>query len=245
MKAKLTSSSVHKVFVLLLAGAAIALAVIYWVGCRRSPPAPAEGAADGGKRSAPIIPDPYLGPLDTVRLVHQYRQEGQLAAVEPYLVPEQRPAVIEHVLSIGELAAAGESLKARVSRFIGTGSADALDRTAGVNALGPFSRDVECLSQAVEGDTAVVKISVGGRLPLEEVHLIRGDDRWLIQTDPPIPGLSDELRKLARVLNQVADQVERGQLSSDQIQNELAIRERPIMKRIGDLLGATEAASDG
>ncbi len=159
-----------------------------------------------------------------------------MTAIAPYIIPRQRDAVIEYILSVDELASAGAALKSRVSRFVGAGSADALDRTAVVNVLGPFSREVKCISKVIDGDTAVVRICVGGRLPLEEVHLVRRDTCWLIRTDPPIPGVSDELRKLARVLERVADEVEHRQLTAEQIEKELALRQRPILKRIDQLV---------
>ncbi|MFH0982956.1 MAG: hypothetical protein V2A79_15660 [Planctomycetota bacterium] len=172
--------------------------------------------------------------------MHQYRRAGQVTALASYLAPEQRDAVVEHILCVDELTAAGESLKARIYRIVGPGSADAFDRTGVANALGPFSRDVECVSEMIEGDTAVVSILVGGRLPLENVHLVRADDRWLIQTDPPIPGVATELRKLARVLYRVADEVERRQLTADQIEKELTLRQRPVLERLDQLVRATQ-----
>lgn len=263
MTIKFTSLSLHKLLLILMLGAAGALAVVYWLGCRRDAP-PASQDRAGGVDAAKPTGDPigsgrrlagrgavdagqptgdaFMSPLDTVRLVHRYRCEGRLAAIEPYLVPEQRQAVVEHILSMDELAAASESLKARVHRVVGPGSADAFDRTGIVNAVGPFSQQVECLSERVEGETAVVRIRVGGRFPLESVDLARGESGWMIRTDPPIPGLSGEVRNLARILNQVAEETERRQLSAEQIRRELAVRERPVMKRISDLISSAEPA---
>lgn len=243
MKTESRNLWVHKILLLLIAGAAVALAIIYWMGCRRTAPPPTEASADHGTTLAPLpqVADPYEGPLDTLRRVRRYRLGGRVAAIAPYLVPEQRDAVIEHILSMDELTSAGESLKARVKRVLGAGSADAFDRTAVANALGPFSRDVEYVSEVTEGDTAVVIIRVGGRLPLEQVNLVRGDKRWLIQTDPPVPGVSAELRKLARALERVADDVDRRQLSAEQIEKELTLRQRPILERIDQLVRVARA----
>lgn len=189
----------------------------------------------------PAEADPYEGPLDTLRRVHQCRRAGQMTAIAAYIVPQQRDAVIEHILSVDELTSAAESLKARVNRVIGAGTAGAFDRTAIANSLGPFARDLEYISETITGDSAVVRLRVGGRLPLENVDLVRRGDRWLIQTDPPIPGLSAELRKLARVLNRVADEVEHRRLSAEQIEQELILRQRPILERIDQLVRAAQA----
>ena len=243
MKADSRNLWVHKVFLLLITGAAVALAIICWMGCRRPAAPPTEASADRGTAPAPLpaVADPYEGPLDTLRRVRHYRLGGRVSAIAPHLVPEQRDAVIEHILSVDELTAAGESLKVRVDRVLGAGSADAFDRTAVANVLGPFSRDVECVSEVIKGDTAVVRIRVDGRLPLVDVSLIRGDKRWLIQTDPPVPGVSAELRKLARAIEHVADEVEDRQLSAEQIEKELDLRQRPILERIDQLVRAARA----
>ena len=242
MKADSRNLWVHKAFLFLIAGAAVAPAIIYWMGCRPAAP-PTKVSADQGTAPAPLpaVADPYEGPLDTLRRVRHYRLGGRVSAIAPHLVPEQRDAVIEHILSVDELTAAGESLKVRVDRVLGAGSADAFDRTAVANALGPFSRDVECVSEVIKGDTAVVRIRVAGRLPLVDVNLIRGDKRWLIQTDPPVPGVSAELRKLARAIERVAYEAEDRQLSAEQIEKELALRQRPILERIDQLVRAARA----
>jgi hypothetical protein len=99
---------------------------------------------------------------------------------------------------------------------------------------------VEYVTETVSGDTAVVRICVGGRLPLEEVQLVRRDQRWMITTDPPIPGLADELRKLAYALNRVAGDIEHRALTPEQLKDELALRQEPILSRIRDLIEAAK-----
>ncbi len=223
-------------------GTGLALTLFAGSGCRREAVPPARASAEDGVGTvaSTVVPDSYEGPLDTVRRIHQYRREGRVAAIAPYLVPQQRAAIIEQILSVDELTSASESLKVRVNRVVGAGSASAFDRTAIANTIGPFSRDLECISEAISGDTAVVRICVDGRLPLEDVHLTRGDAHWLIQTDPPVPGLPAELRKLARVLNRVADEVERRHLTAEQIEGELALRQRPVLERIDQLVRSAQ-----
>jgi len=162
-----------------------------------------------------------------------------MASIKQYINPEQRDAVFEYILSVDELTSAGESLKARINRIVGPGSADAFDRTAVANALGPFSRDVECVNEVIQGESAVVRIRVGGRLPLEDVRLLRQDGCWMIRTDPPIVEMPAELRKLAKVLRDVAAEAEREQLTAEQIEKELTLLQRPILRRIEQLTQAS------
>jgi hypothetical protein len=223
------------------AAALLAALVGMMAGCERKAPLPAQAASaeHATPRPSAAVLDPYAGPLETLRRAGQCRRARRLQDLAAYLLPEQRDAVLEQLLAVDELTAAGESLKARVNRVVGPGAAATFDRTGVTNALGPFSRDVECVSESVEGETARVRIRVAGQLPLEEVKLLRRDERWLIQTDSPIPGMAAELRKLAGVLNRVGDEVERRHLTADQIERELALRQHPILQRIDQL---TEAA---
>ena len=207
-----------------------------------SSPAPASANTSEPLAYEPPVPDPHLTPLDTLRRVHRYRMEGRMRHVGLYVIPEQREAVVEHILSVDELTSAGESLKQRIERHVGAGSAEAFDRTQVANALGPFSRDVEFVSAIIEGDTAIARIRIAGRLPLEATELVRRDGCWLIRTDPPVAGVSAELRKLAKVLLRVAEQVERKKLTAVQIGDELALRQRPILDRIDQLVAAADTS---
>jgi hypothetical protein len=209
-------------------------------GCDRSPP-PVQATA--ARDPIAEAPREYTGPLDTVRLAHRCRAERRHAALGEFLVPEQRDAVLDQILSVDELTSAGESLRQRVGARVGEGSAVAIDRTAVANMIGPFSRDVECLSESLNGDTATVSIRVGGRLPLEQVRLVRREERWLIETDPPIPALASELRQLAKATLQVVRDMDRYGLSTEQIEKELALRQAPILKRIDALVSAQTNAS--
>ena len=98
-----------------------------------------------------------------------------------------------------------------------------------------FSRDVDLLDERVEGDRAVVTIQVAGRVPLEEVYLVRRDGRWLIQTDPPIPGLPETLDALAQALIDTAHLLDGGKMSAEELQRELSLREASIGRRFEGL----------
>lgn len=179
------------------------------------------------------------GPLETVRLAHAYRLAGNQDGLRGLLVPEQAGAVLEYVAAADELAQAATLLKRNVEREIGPASAARFDRTGVVDSLGFLSRSVECLDQRVEDHEATVSVCVAGRLPLDQVRLVRREGRWLIRTDPPVPGLAAEFRRLAGAFAEVADAVERRHFSAREIEAELEARQRPILERIRQLgLGA-------
>ena len=111
-------------------------------------------------------------------------------------------------------------------------SAEGFDRSQVANVIGVFSNDVEVLDQRIRGQVAVVTVQVAGRVPLDEVKLLRREDRWLIQTDPPIPGVADELRRLAQVLLDAARMLDKQAMTPVELKKELDLREASIGRRI-------------
>jgi hypothetical protein len=160
--------------------------------------------------------------------------------LEEYLLPEQRVHVVELIQAMDQLLAANQALQASVTRNLGPATAAAFDRSEAGNAIGVFSTDVEILRQQVEGDEAVLTIQVAGRVPLEQVDLVRVDGRWLIKTDPPIPEVPLQLRKLADVLVKAARRLEKQQMTASELQRELASQQAPIGRRLAELTGASQ-----
>ncbi len=185
-----------------------------------------------GKNSS----DENLSPMETVRRVREYRLSGRLGLLEADLIPEQRTSVVGLIQSVDRLLWANGVLQAAVTSHLGPATARAFDRTEAANAIGVFSRDVDLLDERVEGDRAVVTVQVAGRVPLEEVNLVRRDDRWLIQTDPPIPGVAEALNNLAQVLVDTARLLDDGNMSAGELQRELALREASIGRRLDNLM---------
>jgi len=208
--------------------------------CRRDN-SHAEMPKESDSRFGAAIRDisPPSTPADTVRYVHACRQAGRLAAIEPYLDAIQRPHVIALIQAVDRLAAANQVLQAAVADRLGPASARPFDRSEVVNVLGPFSRDLSVLGEKLDANSATVTIQVGTRLPLEEVHLERRDDHWVIRDDLVVPLLPDELHKLAAALEDVAAAVRRDPMTADQIHRELAAREVAVGRRINDLLRPT------
>ncbi len=179
--------------------------------------------------------DDILSPVETVRRVHRHRIAGQIGSIEPYLLPDQRPAVVELIQSVDRLEWANDALQAAVTERFGRASALAFDRSEVANIVGVFSHDVEIVDERLEGDQAVVTIQVADRVPLEEVKLVRRGDRWLIQTDTPIPGMAKELRRLADVFVDAARRVKRDGQTVAELREELKAQQAPIIRRLAAL----------
>jgi hypothetical protein len=197
--------------------------------------APAIRAHDA---NAPETAGDTGSPKAVVRRVREDRLAGRLGGVAPLLVPHQRSAVLELIQAADEITHADRVLHAAVAAHLGSAAAVQFDHSTVVDSFGVFSRHVEIVDEAVDGDRAVVIVQVSGRVPLEEVHLVRIDGSWLIQTDPPIPEIPRLLRELARVMVDVARELERKPWTADALHAELVRRQRPILKQIQELTAA-------
>ena len=126
-------------------------------------------------------------------------------------------------------------LQAAVTRRLGPATARMFDRSGARNAIGVFSENVKLLTERLDGDTAVVAIQVADRVPLIDVRLARHDDRWVLQTDPPIPGMAAELAKLAEALVATARRLDQEKLTLPELRRELSLREAAVGHRLEEL----------
>lgn len=204
-----------------------------------TPNEPAAGAHAGSD-----VVDEALSPSATVRLVSQHRRDGRLSAIGPFLLPDQRPHIIELIQSVDRLRWANQVLTESVAKNLGESTAKAFDRSELANIIGVFSWDVAVIDETIEGDRATVSFQIGDRLPLDRVQLVRRAKKWVIQTDPPIPGIATELLKLAEATIAVARQVDRGGMTVARITRELEASQAPVMRRLSALLSdsATDSA---
>ncbi len=194
------------------------------------------GGHQRGDDAADASPAEGRSPIDVVRRVHEYRLAGRVGLIAQHLVPDQRPYVIELVQGVDRLLWGNQVLQAAVANHFGPASARGFDRSQAGNAIGVFSQDVDILDERIDGETAMVGIQVAGRVPLDEVKLLRREGRWLIQTDPPIPGVADELRRLAEVLVDTAHMLDKRAMTPIEFKKELDLREASIGRRIAALI---------
>jgi hypothetical protein len=205
-------------------------------GCQRDEPQPA--AAKPPSVSSQLA---ELSPAEVVRAAHAARWSGRQAELLALIVAEQRGAVLELVLAVDQLIAAEDVLQEALRATIGEGSAERFrQRRQVANIIGPFSRDVEIISERSEAEQAEVMIQVAGRVPLERVDLVRPGSNWLIRTDDPIPGLAAALSELAAVTRRFASDVVRGRMKAEALERELALRQTPVLRRVAQLTADAE-----
>ena len=205
-------------------------------GCDRSRPADDSTSTASRQSTAPsAASDKALSAVETVRRIHQYRIAGQIGYIEPYLLPEQRAAVVELMHAVDRLERANEALQAAVRRRLGRASAMMFDRSGVANIVGVFSKSVKVIDERVVGEEALVTIQVAGRVPLEEVHLVRRAGLWLVRTDTPIPGVAAELDRLADRMIDEAARVEDGRLTAPRLERELKAHAEFVARRLAAL----------
>lgn len=199
------------------------------LACRRDD---AAGDRNGDGRA---LDTKNLSPIETLRLLRSHRDAGRFDQLHPHLLPEQRRYVIDLIQAVDRLDRGNDVLQAAVTRRFGPATARMFDRSEVRNAIGVFSADVELLTERISGDDAVVVIQVADRVPLIEVHVVRHEDRWVLRTDPPIPGMAAELAKLADALIATARRLDQEKLTLPELRRELALREAATGHRLEEL----------
>ena len=204
--------------------------------CDRSLPArPPDPAAASPPSPTPHSERRVISPSQTVHEARRLRNQSAFDDLEEYLLPEQRTAVIAHLLAVDRLVAAHRSLNRLIEERIGPGSATRIDADAIANIAGVFSTDVEIVDETIDDDYAVVTFSVAGRIPLEEITLVRRENRWRLRGQAPAPELSLQLRKLAEAADRVSLLLNTRGMTADDLRSELALRQDPILRRIQEL----------
>ncbi len=193
------------------------------------PSAPEPSASEPDLKEASRAP---ATPIETVRHVHALRVEGRIAELEAFLLDEQRADVLDLIQSMDQLLSANGVLQRAVKERFGSASTAAFDRSAAGNAIGVFSHDVRAISERVDGDAAMVVIQVAGRVPLDDVRLIRRSRRWLIGTDTPDPKAAAALRELAEVMTRAARRLARTEMTAVELKRELASSEAAVGRRL-------------
>ncbi len=182
-----------------------------------------------------------LSPIETIHLLRDYRASGRYSKIEPFLLPEQRSLVIAHLRAVDRLVVATRLLRNRVREQMGTAAAQSFARYAQVgNIVGVFSTDAELLDEHLHQDRARVSFQIDDRIPLESVEMIRNTDRWVLVADP-VPGVPEQLIRLAFLLERMADRAAQGNITSDELHHDIALRQSPIMRRLKKLISQAAA----
>ena len=220
--------AVHGCRIVILSGVATSL-FLSSLACHR------DDAGRDSNGDSGALDTKNLSPIDTLRLLRAHRAAGRFDQLRPNLLPEQRLYVIDLIQAVDRLDRGNDVLQASVTRRFGPATARMFDRSGARNAIGVFSADVELLTERISGDAAVVVIQVADRVPLIEVHVIRREDRWVLRTDPPIPGMAAELAKLADALVATARRLDQEKLTLPELRRELSLREAAVGRRLEEL----------
>ncbi len=202
------------------------------------------GSTPSGSDANPAEePADQLSPMATILCLRELRSAGRYSAIERHLRPGQRVAVMTQLRAGDRLVATARLLRRRVEERFGLAAAQEFDYRAAGNVLGVFSNDVTLVSEQITADRARVTFQVASRLPLESVDLVRSENRWVLVADP-IDGVPEQLYELADLLERLADAVQRDQITLPELRSQLALRQRPILRRIQELVKAADPASD-
>lgn len=203
-------------------------------GCDRdSANPPSARAAATAARQASLK---KLSPIEIVRKMRRAREDGRLLELYDYVAPRQGDAVVELVQAVDRLVMANNALREEVETHHGLGLAQALDRPQVANIIGVFSCDVTVVGESVSDGQAVVTYQVRERLPVNRVILHRYKNQWRIETDPPVDGLAEQIRKLAGVLDSIAGHVRNGDYDARQTLEEWKLRTGGVMRKIEKLV---------
>lgn len=205
------------------------------MGCDRQPGrASAEDSLTSDAGSAPNT-DRITTPIQTVQHMRHLHEQSAVDALTVFIQPDQREDVLAQLAAIDRLTMAYRNLNELLLERVGPGTASLVRADEIANLAGVFSADVEIVEERVEGDYAWVKYSVAGRVPLEEAQFVRGAGRWRLRTEPPVPELTEQLRKLADAADRVAILVRSREMTFEQVRHELSVRQDPILRRIAEI----------
>ncbi len=182
-------------------------------------------------------------PAACVRRVNDLRQSGRLEELLELVVEDQRSATYELIKAVDQLILENRVLQMKIKAAGGTATADLFDRSGVANLGGVFAQDVRVVRQELSGKTSVVTIQVADQLPLSTVTVAKQQGQWLIQPDPPIPGVLDELHNLSKAMHRVGQAVEREPMTVKQIKKEMEMWLTPVMRRLRACIEASHSTA--
>lgn len=213
------------------------------------------GCARPPTRDAAAVSVSTAGPRETLQALMKMRADRQYRALVAQVAPPHGADVVELLLAVDDFLGTNEQLCHWLREYVGLGVAQTVDQAYVADdlalyvgdGLGVFSRRVELLDDAVDGDVAEVAYVPEGRLPARRARLVRVDGTWRLD---PGPGYSAQLptafRDMAQGLGLVLRELESGRPSADEIRsNPLVLMEKvkARLRRGVGLLSKARAAN--
>jgi hypothetical protein len=199
-----------------LAPAAL-IAASVCAGCSRPP------AAAGSAPAAVADPRVTVQQLIKLRSTQKYNELTALVAA-----PRGRD-VVRCLLAVDEFDAANRRLCAWVRDNVGIGLSQTIDQSYVLDDLalytgddvGVFSRNIELLDVARDGERAAVAYIATERLPARRVHLRLVEGTWRLEPQAPISEhLPAAFRDMAAALDQVRQHLQRGGIKPAEMQRD-------------------------
>lgn len=221
----------------------IVLAVGILFGCKQQA-APTQARAPGAEADTEVVPASRLSdlsPMGTVELLRTYREKRLYREIEPFVLLEQRATVIAQLRAVDRLVLTSGLLQQRIKKHLGLAVAQEFRYDQVANIVGIFSRNVTLLTQRINGDRATITYQVAAQLPIETAKFVRRNNRWVLLADP-IPGVPEQILKLADLMERMARRIERKPLTAEELRHDLRLRQTPILRRIQRLITEAQAA---
>ncbi|MFQ5423801.1 MAG: hypothetical protein ACE5F9_07455 [Phycisphaerae bacterium] len=182
-------------------------------------------------------------PSDVLRRLHALHRQAAYSKIAELIVPDQRETESDWLLAIDEVLASNTALQDSVAECYRGGMPRYWNLAAIANNLGPFSRRIRILREHITGTTATVTLQEADNVPLVHAHLERVDGQWRYRPETPSTRMPTELRRLARLLRELAESVRKG-APFESIDDAFIFRVRPQLARIEQTIEPTTVAAN-
>lgn len=186
---------------------------------------------------------PPASPVDVAKTLRALQRERKYMQFGTHVVLGQRGLLVDTLMAIDRLLDANRRAQQRIAALHGEMVAGEFDLSGLEDHIGLFSRFVEFSGERLEGDRAVVVAQVSNRLPHEEYQFVLQDGRWLYAPSSPNPELPGLIGSLASSVEVCARELERGDLTLEEIRSEFAGRVFRKVKAMRDAVSVARPAT--
>jgi hypothetical protein len=206
-------------------------------GCRENPSESTGGSnlPAGSLSPRRAAASEVLSIEEVAARIHALRVAGRVHELETHVVTARRAEVVAMLQAVDRLLEAnGRVLRLADGRF-GRGAAVPWDLGAIRNNLGLLSESVRIVRHEEQGDTGRVLLQEGDNVPLVSERFERVDGRWMYAPEAIDLKVVEQLRRITRIVDQIADRIAAGQLTVELMDESYRLRVVPLVNEL-DLL---------
>ncbi len=170
-------------------------------------PSGVQAVVPGSGQSIEAMPP---SPAETVQTLRSLHLDRDYAGIAPWVIPERRDSFVRLIKAVDAVIDANARLKSAAESRFGGPMGEAWDLSSMENNLGPLSKDLVLLNQRFRGDSAEVTLQEGDHIPLVRATFHSRDGRWLYEPEIVPEAVTDELWRLACLVNEVEESVRGG-----------------------------------